>query len=262
MNAFHIAARYNHYELIEFLCNHIRKSDRFISLKSRSYSIATTIDSDTINSQSTSSILRSYIDAQDEDGKTPLHLASEQGHTSCIQSLLNYDADVLLANYLGQLPLHAAIQNGHSQCVNLLINISKKYMTEFQSVLSRRQSPLITACQNGFVDIVELLISQNIGIYFDNDKEENPLEIAIKYRQIETIHVLLEHPHTEYWLMSIRNSNKNNHQTPLREMIRYMPDCAQHAFDKLILKTNEIDLFGRIFERTVYKYKYIDDYFM
>ncbi|CAF1088242.1 unnamed protein product [Adineta steineri] len=260
MNAIHIAAQNNSYDLIEFLYNYIRKSNKFLSLKSRSYSTATTIDSDTINIQTTtsSSSLRLYIDAQNEDGKTPLHLAAEQGHASCIQMLLNYGANVLLVNYLGQLPLHSAIQNGHSQCADLLIKNSITYMTEFHSVLLRRQSPLITACQNGFVDIVQLLISQNIGVDFDIEKEENPLEIAIKYRQIETIHVLLEHPLTEYWLMAIRNS----HQTPLRDMIRYIPDCAKHALDKLILKTNRIDFFGETFERTTYNYKYIDDYFL
>jgi ankyrin repeat protein len=64
---------------------------------------------------------------------------------------------------------------------------------------------LITSSGNGFVDIVKLLISEkirvNYGRNFDDNKEENSLEIAIKYRQIETIHVLLEHPHNEYWLV-------------------------------------------------------------
>ena len=238
MNAFHIAAKNNHYELIKFLCNYI--------------------DSDIDNTQQ----LRLYIDAQNEDGKTPLHFASEQGHILCIKSLLEYNADVLLANYLGQLPFHSAIQNGHCQCVELLIKVCGKNMNEFESVLSRRPSPLIAACQNGFADIVEILTSENIGVNygldFDSNQEENPLEIAIRYRQIQTIHVLLEHPHTEYWLMPIRNHN----QTPLRDMIRYMPDCARHAFDRMIYKKYDIDSYGEAFQRMTYKYEYIDDYFM
>jgi ankyrin repeat protein len=261
MNAFHIAAQNNSYELIQFLCDYIRKSDQLISMKNHRYSVTTTTDFHIDNNhQTSSSNLHLYIDAQNQDGKTPLHLASEQGHRLCVEILLKYGADALLVNDLGQLPFHAAIQNGYSQCVDLLIKNSKKDMNEFQSILSRRQSPLITACQNGFVDIVKILISENIGI--NDNEEENPLEIAIKYRQIEVIHVLLEHPYTEYWLMSIRNSTKYDHQTPLRDMIRYIPECAQHAFDKLILKTNVFDFFGDKFERTVYKYKYIDDYFM
>jgi hypothetical protein len=34
----------------------------------------------------------------------------------------------------------------------------------------------------------------------------------------EKIHVILEHPHTEYWLISIRNLNQNDHQTPIRDI--------------------------------------------
>jgi ankyrin repeat protein len=257
MNAFHIAAQNNHSELIEFLCNHIRKSEKLISIKSSSYT-----DSDSINIPQPSPTLRLYIDAQNEDGKTPLHFAAEQGHTLCVEILLKYGADVLLTNYLGQLALHTAIQNGHSQCVDLLIRYSIKNLANFQSVLSRRQSPLITACQNGFIDIIRLLLSQEIGIDHDNNQEENPLEIAIKYRRIETIHELLEHSHRDYWFMSIRNTEESFHQTPLRDMIRYMPECAKHSFDKLIIKTNEIDVNGNTFERITYNYKYIDDYFM
>ncbi|CAF2821950.1 unnamed protein product [Rotaria sp. Silwood2] len=266
MNAFHIAAKSNHHELITLLCNHIKQSAKLQSMGSHSNSITTIIDSDRSNIEQTSVTLRLYIDAQNEDGKTPLHLASEQGHISCIEILLNYGANVLIENYLGQLPLHVAIQNGHSQCVDLLIKVCTKYMTEFESILSRRQLPIILACQYGFVDIVKLLISQNIGINneinINDNKEENPLEIAIKYRQIETVHVLLEHPQSDQWLMSIRNSNKNVHQTPLRNLIRHMPECAQHAFDKFILITNEIDVFENIFQRTTYKYQYVDDYFI
>jgi ankyrin repeat protein len=261
MNAFHIAARNNHYELIEFLCNHIQKTEKLISIKSPNYT-----DVDLINISQSYPTLRLYIDAQNEDGKTPLHFAAEQGHTSCVEILLKYGVDVLLPNYLGQLALHTAIQNGHSQCVDLLIRNSIRNLADFQSVLSRKQSPLITACQNGFVDIVRLLLSQEIGIDYNNNnnnnKEENPLEIAIKYRRIETIHELLEHSQIDYWLMPIRKTKNSFHQTPLRDMIQYIPECAKHAFDKLIIKTNEIDLNGNTFERIIYNYKYIDDYFM
>ncbi|CAF1205520.1 unnamed protein product [Rotaria sordida] len=266
MNAFHIAARNNHPQLIELLSEHIKKSDKLMSAYSRSYSMTIT-NSDSINISQLSPTLHLYIDAQNEDGKTPLHLAAEYGHQLCVEILLKYDVDILLPNYLGQLALHSAIQNGRSECVDLLIKASTRNLADFQSVLSRRQSPLITACQNGYVDIVRLLLSQDIGIDYENNnknnkEEENPLEIAIKYRQIETIHTLLEHPHIEYWLMSIRKTKQHFHQTPLRDMIRYIPECAKHAFDKLILTTNEIGLDGNTFEKTTYKYKYIDDYFM
>ena len=265
LNAIHLAARYDHEELIRWLCNDVRRPDRFLSITSHRYSVETTPSSDLLTVPSASPILRSYIDAQNEDGKTPLHIASERGHTQCIKVLLRLGAGVLITNHLGQLPLHAAIQHGHGSSVKLLLDACERDMAEFHSVLSRRQSPLITACQNGFADIVKLLLSEDIGtrhgISADDAEQYNPLEIAIQGRRIETTHALLEHPHTEQWLMPVRRTHRYDHETPLREMIRYMPECARHAFDKLILKTSEVDAFGDPFERTVYRYKHIDDYF-
>ena len=271
MNALHLAARYSHHELIEFLSEHIQKSDRWNMMKIRTHSGGTSItDSEpTSTSPSGMSVLRVYIDAQNDDGKTPLHLAAERGYNLCIQALLKCGADVLLTNSLGQLALHTAIQNGHAQCVDLLIKASTRNMADFQSALSRRQSPLITACQNGFTDIVYLLLSQDIGTdcgMGDDGKpgshiEENPLEVAIKYRQTDVLHALLEHPHTQQWLMAVRKTKQNIRQTPLRDIIRYMPECAKHAFDKLIMKTSETDQSGNPVERITYQYKHIDDYF-
>lgn len=226
MNIFHIAAQNNYYELLQFLYNYISNLD-------------------TMN-------IKSYINAQNEDGKTPVYCACEYGHRECLEILLNYNADIFLANYFGQLPFDIAIQNGHSNCVDLLI---KSFKECSQLILLRKQPPLIIACQYGFIDIVKILLRENIGIDFD----QNPLEIAIKYRQIDIIHILLEHPYVEQWLMSVRN---DEHQTLLRDIIRYIPECIEHVLDKMIIKSNETDLFGEKFERIIYQYKYIDDYFM
>lgn len=261
MNLFHIAARNDHYELIEFLCNHIRRSVQISSPKTvhRFFSMSE-LEPNLI--PWSSPILRLYINAQNEDGKTPLHIAAEYGHRLSMESLLKYGADVSLTNHLGQSPLHAAIQNGHSRCVEILLEILMRNSTDFEAVLSRRQSPLISACQNGFTDIVRLLLSHEIGIDDRCNKEDkNPLEIAIKYRRISTITELLEQPYLNSWLMSTRKNSNDHHQTPLRTMIQYLPECAKHTFDKLITKTPEIDIHGNPFERIVYHYKYIDDYF-
>ncbi|CAF0925386.1 unnamed protein product [Adineta ricciae] len=263
MNAFHLAAQFNHYEFIGYFSKQIQNPNKLRALRSRTISmLRTPIDSDLTNPMQPSPVLRTYIDAHNEDGKTPLHLAAEYGHALCVDALLKNGADPLFPSYLGQLPLHSAIQNGFGQCVSLLLDACVRNKANFQSALARRQSPLITACQEGFAPIVRLLLEQEIEIIYDSDKEKkNPLEVAIEYRQIETIHALLDHPSAEQWLMSVRNTKGHSHQTPLRDMIRYMPECAKHAFDKLILKTDEVDANGNTFERITFVYKYIDDYF-
>lgn len=258
MNIFHIAARNDHYELMEFLCNYIQKSIQLFTLKSFNHSLSTN-EWDPENLPRSSPILRVYINAQNEDGKTPLHIAAESGHRLSIESLLKYGADILIPNHLGQSALHAAIQNGHSRCVEILLEVLMRNNADLQVFLARRQSPLTTACQNGFTDIVRLLLLHEIGLNnISSGKEENPLEIAIKYRRIATINELLEQPYLDSWLRPFGN---NREQTPLRTMIQYLPECAKHVFDKFIVKSQEIDIAGNSFERTVYNFKYIDDYF-
>lgn len=255
-NAFHIAAREDNYELIQYLCEYIRESEKYPSHRSR-LSVCS-IDFDENAFFQPSPTLRLYLDAQNDDGKTPLHIAAEQGRRLSVEILLKNGANVLLPNDLGHLALHSAIQNAHTQCVDILLKSSLKNPADFQAVLSRRQSPLITACQNGYLDIVRLLLSQEVGIELNDEKDENPIEIAIKYRQSSIVHELLDQKYRDEWLMPIR---EDSHRTPLRDMIRYFPECAQHAFDTFIVKTNEIDENGNTFERIVYNYKYIDDYF-
>lgn len=258
MNIFHIAAHNDHYELMEFLCNYIRRSVQICTLRSFNRYLSSH-DWDPENLPRPSPILRLYIDAQNEDGKTPLHIAAEYGHRLSIESLFKYGADILIPNHLGQSALHAAIQNGHSRCVEFLLEIHMRNNTDFQMFLLRRQSPLITACQNGFTDIVRLLLTHGIDLDEISTKEEgNPLEIAIKYRRISTIHELLEQPYLDKWLISIENKRD---QTPLRTMIQYLPECAKHTFDKFIVKSQETNTAGNTFEKIVYNYKYIDDYF-
>jgi ankyrin repeat protein len=245
MNIIHIAARYNHNELLQFLCHYLRQENRSLS--------------------AASSTLHFYVNAQNDDGKTALHFAAEQGHTGCVEVLLKNDANILITNHLGQLSVHLAIQNGHDSTVALLLQASNNFSTEFRAILARRPSPLISACHHGFVDIVQQLLRAQIGIFhgldFDRNDERNPLEIAIDHRHVDTVHVLLDHPHTTSWLMPIRMTRKRTHQTPIRDMIRSMPDCAKHTFDRLVIKSHETDFYGESYERTVYDYKYIDDYF-
>ena len=268
MNAFHIAARQNHHLLLHYLCEEMVHFARFMTMTSRSYPvISKSNDNENNVDQCGSFRLRSAIDAPNEDGKTPLHFAAERGHTDSVQVLIKFGADPFLPNSLGQIPLHLSIQNGHSTSVELILNACMKNRTDFQVALSRRQSPLITACQHGYVDIVDLLLSRAIGID-DIDPNnslnhnKNPLTVAIHYRQTETVHALIDDPHFEEWLVADRNVNELVHQTPLRDMIRFLPSCAKHAFDKFIQRSNENEHNHGTMERVINNYRFLDDYFL
>jgi ankyrin repeat protein len=53
-----------------------------------------------------------YIEAKDDHGDTPLHIASWKGHLAIVKALLAVEADILAANIKGQLAIHQAVRKG------------------------------------------------------------------------------------------------------------------------------------------------------
>jgi ankyrin repeat protein len=60
--------------------------------------------------------------ARVNDGNTPLHLASRNGHVNVAEILLDFGVDVNAQNNYNTIPLHFACQNGHLKLVQMLLN--------------------------------------------------------------------------------------------------------------------------------------------
>ena len=63
-------------------------------------------------------------DAQDVEGRAPLHFAASNGNRDCVALLIQHGADPDLATLdFGATALHIAAQNGHAEVVFLLIGV-------------------------------------------------------------------------------------------------------------------------------------------
>ena len=106
VSALGIAARQGHVEVVKLLCE-----GRFAFFCSSHPS----------HSLRTASAL---IDAESAKGSTPLYLASQAGHTACVELLLQHGAAVNKCNTEdGASPIFAASYKGHAAVVQILLEV-------------------------------------------------------------------------------------------------------------------------------------------
>lgn len=83
------------------------------------------------------------IRAPNRAGKTPLHLACENGELECAKILLKAGADPGARDRSGDLPLHAAAKSGYDQCCLALANAG----ADLEARNRQGLTALLCACQ-------------------------------------------------------------------------------------------------------------------
>jgi ankyrin repeat protein len=105
-----------------------------------------------------------FVDAVSNNGWTPLHIASSMGCVDVVNCLLDvYKADCQSRDSRGWTPLFVSIFRGHIGVIQVLLG-KETCSQDFRNVKDYYgQTMLMTACQGGHVDTVELLLS--IGVH-------------------------------------------------------------------------------------------------
>ncbi|XP_046572150.1 transient receptor potential cation channel subfamily A member 1 homolog [Haliotis rubra] len=202
--------------------------------------------------------------------KTALHLAAEHGHRQTVEVILKVDKHGLFKEEQWRnSPLHLAVKGGHTETAKLLIKngadinqINEDKMTpldlaaqhgelEICAILVKQESqshsgvsPLHLACMKGHLKVVKLLLGKSADVTcrcggMDTDKGLNCLDLAIKYGHKHVARYILNH---KYWKEALRNSvtvKKGNRfskkiVTPMRRLIRKMPDLAYEVLDRCV----------------------------
>ena len=95
-------------------------------------------------------------DGETHTGETPLYLAAENGHSSCIEILLSFCPQ--LPEILSHSPLVGAIAKSHVSCVKLLVDPRADIRAKLINLPSNGFTPLMRAVSRGHIGIVELLL--------------------------------------------------------------------------------------------------------
>ncbi|XP_052077387.1 uncharacterized protein LOC127715390 isoform X2 [Mytilus californianus] len=177
------------------------------------------------------------VNKKNINGKTPLHLACQNGHMNCVQCLLNNTAVVndtdskkrtalhyaceagneSIVKYLitnnasvnnkdleGMTPLHVACEKGHQYVVKFLVE--KK--VNINEADTKDKTPLHYACEHRFWNIAEVLILNKAYVNKSDEQGSTPLHIACEYGNAGVVKLLVEYK-------AVTNSKNKNGLTPL-----------------------------------------------
>lgn len=123
-------------------------------------------------------------------GITPLHIAASVGHTTCIEELVRWGADMNAQESWGQTPLIIATMKGRVHCMKALIfygadtDVKDHHHgnTAFHCACSSKDEELaLTLCDAG----ADLMATNNAG--------QSPLGVALSNKIYQLVPLLLEY---------------------------------------------------------------------
>ncbi|KAL3318831.1 hypothetical protein Ciccas_002503 [Cichlidogyrus casuarinus] len=201
--------------------------------------------------------------ASDEDGNSPLHLACVSENLQIVETLVqNSRTKIDMVNLAKESAFDIACKKGNFKIAKYMLDHG---VNPNNTVRSDKRPPLLHAAINGHAEICGLLLDfgadptvvsgQN---YKDVAFGSNALEICIEKNNLSCVKVLLE---DSKWMemMKKRSVSGKNVESPMRKLIKNMPELALFVLDKCITKEKvDPEKDTRVIK---YNYEFIDDTF-
>jgi ankyrin repeat protein len=127
--------------------------------------------------------------AQDEDGWTPLHWASERGHIKLAQSLVQYGAHATARDKGGRTPLHRASLGGHIELARFLVRLGADATAQARG----GWTPLHEASAGGHIKLAQFLVQHGADATAQTKYGSTPLHWASSEGHIELAQFLVQH---------------------------------------------------------------------
>lgn len=156
------------------------------------------------------------------NGQSPLHLASSNGHVDTVKLLLSHGAEIDIGNGFGYTPLALASEAGNIEIVRTLLDHGASMSG---SKHPNRYTPLILAAIAGHTEVARLLIQAGADLTPFSEDGWSALLIASYKGHTEIVRLLLDH--------GADRSAAHHEWTPLMYASwRDHPDVAQLLLEK------------------------------
>ena len=112
------------------------------------------------------------VNAEDAEGRSPLHCACHWGKGSVVASLISSRANIHAKTNKGLPPIHFAAESSNVECVRLLL---KAGVSAKEAAGEARSTPLHRACSKRALQVCELLIQYGAEVNAADVNGNHPL---------------------------------------------------------------------------------------
>lgn len=127
------------------------------------------------------------LNALDEDGQPPLHVALQEGQKEIVELLLQHGASIETVGYHGWHPLHIAASLGNLELVDLCLAHGARLTTRTHT----NQTPLLKAASSHSPAVVRRLLEAGSSSSAMNDRGMTALHIAAHQNDIQIVRMLV-----------------------------------------------------------------------
>lgn len=126
------------------------------------------------------------LDIKDINGRTPLDLACFKGSIGCVECLLLNGANCDLYDDVSQrTALHAAAYTNNEDCIKLILMLCNDKVNLINSKDKYKRTPLMVAVEQGHLNTISYLITQQAQLDAIDDKNCTALHRAVSKKDVK-----------------------------------------------------------------------------